>query len=167
MSSILLTGSSLKSSTIPAAFLEACLFLDNAEKTRNGANPGVTPKNNLSVTFSSDEGTATVAATLPVTVTVTATGGIDYEAKDYLGGTYAAFTAGGAVTAISRMAAVVQLAQLLSAAEKAVQPVEDQPNYIQVDSSSESGTITVTATLPVTQAIDATGGISIAAIDYL
>ncbi len=167
MSVISLTGSSLKSSTIPSALLEAALLLDNAEKQRNGANPGVTPKNNVSITFSSDEGTVSIAATLPVTVSVTTTGGVDYEAKDYLGGTYAAFTPGGAVTATTRMAALSQIAQILSAAEKAIQPVEDQPNYIQVESSSEAGTITITANMPVQQAIDATGGVSFTAIDYL
>ena len=167
MSVISITGSSLKSTTLPGAFLEACLFLDSAEKARNGANPGITPKNNVSITFSSDDGTANIAATLPVDVSQLADGGVKYLPKDYLGGTYAAFTAGGDVTATSRMAAVSQIAQILSAAEKAIQPTEDQPNFIQVDSSSESGTITITAALPITQTIDSAGHITIAALDYL
>jgi hypothetical protein len=167
MSSIVTTGSSLKSSTQPAALLEACLFLDGAEKLRNGANPGIAPKNNMSITISSDDGVAQITATLPVDVTVLADGGVKYGAKDYLGGTYAAFTAGGAVTSDTRMEAVVQIASILSASEKAVQPVEDQPNNVQVESSSENGTITITATLPISTSIDATGAIEIVAIDYL
>lgn len=167
MSLIITTGSSLQSDTIPAAFLEAALLLDSSEKARNGANPGITPKNNLSVTFSSDDGTANIAATLPVDVTVAATGAVTYAAKDYLGGTYSVFTAGGDVTATTRQTALVQVAQLLSAAEKNIQPVEDQPNFIQIESSSETGLITITASLPYTSTIDAAGSITITALDYL
>jgi hypothetical protein len=167
MSSIITTGSSLKSGTIPAAFFEACLFLDSAEKARNGANPGIAPKNNMTVTISSDEGVAQITATLPVDVTVLADGGIKYGAKDYLGGIYGAFTAGGDVTADTRMEAVVQIASILAAKEKTVQPLEDQPNNIQIESSSENGTITVTATLPISTSISAAGVVEIVAIDYL
>jgi hypothetical protein len=167
MSSIITTGSSLNSDTLPAAFLEAALFLDAGEKLRNGANPGITPKSFVTASFSADEGVVTIAASLPVDVTVSADGAVSYTAKDYLGGTYAAFTAGGAVTATTRMAALVQVAQLLSAAEKAVQPVEDQPNFLQLESSSESGTISINAALPVSSSIDANGNVLFTAIDYL
>lgn len=167
MSVIVTTGSSLKSTTQPAALLEACLFLDGAEKARNGANPGIAPKNNMSITISSDDGVAQITATLPVDVTVLADGGVKYGAKDYLGGAYAAFTAGGDVTSDSRMEAVVQIASILSATEKLVQPAEDQPNNVQVESSSENGTITITASLPITTTIGSTGEVEIIAIDYL
>lgn len=167
MSSIITTGSSLQSDTIPAAFLEAALLLDAAEKARNGANPSITPKNNLSVTFSSDDGTANIAATLPVDVTVAANGSVSYAAKDYLGGAYSAFTAGGDVTATLRQTALVQVAQILSAAEKNIQPTEDQPDFVQIESSSETGLITITAALPFTSTIDAAGNITITALDYL
>lgn len=167
MSVILTNGSSLKSDTIPAALVEAALLLDAAEKARNGANPGITPKNNISLTFSSDDGTANIAATLPVEVTVGADGSVHYLPKDYLGGAYAAFTPGGDVTAATRMAAFVQVAQILSAAEKAIQPAEDQPNFVQVESSSENGTVTVTAGIPFTSTIDAAGSLTITALDYL
>jgi hypothetical protein len=76
MSAITTTGSSLKSTNQPAALLEACLFLDSAEKARNGANPGIAPKNNISITVSSDDGVAQITATLPVDVTVLADGGV-------------------------------------------------------------------------------------------
>lgn len=167
MSLLVTTGSSLQSDTIPAALIEAALLVDAAEKARNGANPGITPKNNISLTFSSDDGTANIAATLPVDVTIGTDGSVKYLPKDYLGGTYAVFTPGGAVTATSRMAAFVQVAQLLSAAEKAIQPAEDQPNFIQVESSSETGTITITASLPYTSTLDAAGSLLITALDYL
>lgn len=167
MSVIVTTGSSLKSDTLPAAFLEAALLVDAAEKARNGANPGISPKNNLVVTFSSDDGTANIAATLPVDITVSSAGAVSYAAKDYLGGSYSTFTPGGAVTATTVQAALVQVAQLLSTAEKSIQPVEDQPNFVQVDSSSELGTITIAASLPFASVISASGEIVITALDYL
>ncbi len=167
MSAIVTTGSSLKSTNQPAALLEACLLLDASEKARNGANPGVAPKNNMSITISSDEGVAQITASFPVAVTVLADGGIKYAATDYLGGTYAVFTPGGDVTADTQMEAVAQIASILSATEKLVQPVEDQPNNVQVESSSESGTINITATLPISTSISATGQVQIVAVDYL
>ncbi len=167
MSSILTTGSSIKSTTIPAALFEAALLLDNAEKTRNGANPGLAAKSNISVTISSDEGIATITAALPAEVSLDSLGSLSYNAKDYLGGTYAAFTAGGDITVTTSMDAFVVIAQKLSMAEKAVQPAEDQPNFIQVESSSETGTISVTATLPYTSSIMASGHLEVTIIDYL
>ena len=167
MSVIVTTGSSLKSGNIPAAFFEAALFLDNCEKARNGANPGLAPKNNVSITISSDEGVVTIAAALPSEVSLDALSSISYNAKDYLGGTYAAFVPGGDITATTAMDALVAVAQRLSSAEKLVQPAEDQPNFIQIESSSEAGTITVTATLPYTAVILATGQLQVTMLDYL
>lgn len=167
MSSVVTTGSSLKSGNLPAAFLEACLFLDSAEKLRNGANPGVQAKNFVTLTISSDEGIVNISATLPSEVTLGTDGSVIYNAKDYLSPTYSAFTAGGEITATTAMDAVVMIAQMLSSAEKLVQPLEDQPNFIQLDSSSETGTITITATLPYRAAILASGTIEITAVDYL
>ena len=167
MSSLNTTGSSLVSTTVPAALIEAALLLDSAEKSRNGANPGITPKNNISLTFSSDDGTANIAATLPVDIQSLATGAVGYLPKDYLGGTYAAFTPGGQITATTRMAAFLQVAQFLSGLEKSIQPAEDQPNFIQVEASSETGTITVTASLPYNALISSTGDLTITALDYL
>lgn len=167
MSAILTTGSSLKADTIPAALIEAAMLIDAAEKARNGANTGIAPKNNISLTFSNDDGTANIAATLPVEVSSGPDGSVRYLPKNYLGAPYAAFTPGGDVTATNCMAAFVQVAQILSAAEKTVQPAEDQPNFIQVESSSEAGVITVTATLPFASVVDADGNLKITALDYL
>lgn len=167
MSSIVVTGSSVKSSTLPAALLEACLLLDTAEKTRNGANPGLPAKNFLTLTISSDEGIINISAALPASITLGTDGSIVYNATDYLGAAYSPFTSGGAITATSVMDAVVMLAQILSNTEKLVTPLEDQPNFVQVEASSEAGTITVTATLPYRATILTSGAIEINAIDYL
>ena len=167
MSSIVTTGSSLKSTNIPAALLETALFLDTAEKNRNGANPGLAPKNSLNLTISSDEGLINISAVMPAEVTIGAGGTLVYNAKDYLGGSYSNFTPGGDITATSRQDALVQIAQILSSAEKLIQPQEDQPNFVQIDSSSEAQTITVTATLPYNAVILAGGTVEIITVDYL
>lgn len=167
MSTIVSTGSSLKSTNLPAALLESALFLDTAEKNRNGANPGLAPKNSISINISSDDGTVNISAALPAEVSIGPGGVLVYNAKDYLGGVFAAFTPGGDLTATSRMDAFVQVAQMLSMAEKLVQPAEDQPNFVQVEASSETGAITVTATLPFNAAILAAGTVEILTLDYL
>jgi hypothetical protein len=48
-----------------------------------------------------------------------------------------------------------------------VQPIEDQPNNVQIESSSENGFITITGTVPFTQTIDVDGNIKIVALDYV
>lgn len=167
MSSILTTASSLKSVTLPAAFLEACLLLDTAEKARNGANPGLPAKNFLTMTIASDEGLINISATLPSSITLGSDGSIIYNSSDYLSPAYSGFLAGGDVTATTVMDSVVFLAQTLSNAEKLVQPLEDQPNFVQVEASSETGVITVSATLPYRAIVLPSGSIEIQAIDYL
>ncbi|MBW4471018.1 MAG: hypothetical protein KME45_11535 [Stenomitos rutilans HA7619-LM2] len=167
MSSITTTGSSLKSTHLPSALLETALLLDAAEKGRNGANPGIAPKNNITITFNADDGTCAIAAAIPVDVTVGSGGALTYAAKDYLGSSYTTFTAGGDVTASNVIAAFVQVAQILSAAEKAISPIEDQPNNITVDSSSETQTITIAANLPVVSSINSSGNVLFSATDYL
>lgn len=46
-------------------------------------------------------------------------------------------------------------------------PIETRPNNVTVTIDSEAGAATVTATLPVTVAIDATGKAVIQAVDYI
>ena len=167
MSLIVTTGSSLKSANQPAALLEAALLLDSSEKARNGANPGIAPKNNLSVSISSDEGVAQISLTCPAAVSILTGGGLNYAGTNYLGAGYAVFTPGGDVTSDTQMEAVIQVASILSATEKLVQPAEDQPNNVQVISDSEAGTITVTASLPITMTIAADGKVQVVAVDYL
>jgi hypothetical protein len=169
MSVINVTGSDIKSTTLPNALLEACLLLDNREKSRNGLYPSLPPKNNVTITFSSDDSTASIAASLPVNVVIEGTtiGGIIYDAKPYLGAAFDAATPGGSLTSTSLQGQILQIAQMLSNAEKQVTPLEDQPNFVQVESSSESGVTTVTATLPFTLTILDNGGVNIVANDYL
>ncbi len=84
------TSGTLKSTQIPAAFFEVCRSLDAAENVRNGSNPGLPPRRNLSTTVSFDTGTIAVAASIPITTSIQPNGSIDIVASDYLGATGAA-----------------------------------------------------------------------------
>ncbi|BAT56379.1 hypothetical protein NOS3756_53840 [Nostoc sp. NIES-3756] len=162
------TSGTLKSTQIPQAFFEVARALDAAENNRNGANPGLPARRNLSTTVSFDTGTIAVAATIPIVTSIQTDGTIKILASDYLGSTYSAFTNGGGdLTSANIIAAFLETASLLSASEKAVVPVENQPNNIQIQVDVEAGTATVAANLPFTTAAASNGDVTIKAIDYL
>ncbi|BAZ69145.1 hypothetical protein NIES4106_39160 [Fischerella sp. NIES-4106] len=125
------TSGTLKSTQIPSAFFEICRALDAAENSRNGANPGLTPRRNISTTVSFDTGTIAVAATLPITPNIATDGSVGIVASDYLGAPYSDFANGGGdLVSDSLPEALLEMASLLAAAEKAVTPAENQPNNI-------------------------------------
>lgn len=162
------TSGTLKSTQIPAAFFEVCRALDAAENLRNGANPGLPPRRNLSTTVSFDTGTIAVAATIPVTTSIQANGSIDIAASDYLGATYSVFANGdGDLNSDTLPEALLELASILAAAEKAVTPSENQPNNVQIQFDLETGNATISANLPFNTAAAASGDVTIHAIDYL
>ncbi|QSJ18745.1 hypothetical protein JYQ62_08290 [Nostoc sp. UHCC 0702] len=162
------TNGSLKSTQLPQAFFEICRSLDAAENTRNGANPGLPPRRNLSTTVSFDTGTIAVAATIPVIPSVQTDGTIKLVASDYLGSTYSTFNNGdGDLTSSNIIAAFFETASLLSAAEKTVTPVENQPNNVQITIDLEAGNASISGNLPFTTAAAASGDVTIIAIDYL
>ncbi|MBD2692637.1 hypothetical protein [Anabaena catenula] len=162
------TSGTLKSTQIPQAFFEVCRALDAAENTRNGANPGLPPRRNLSTTASFDTGTIAVAATIPIVTTIQADGTIQIAGSDYLGSTYSTFAnGGGGLESTNIVAAFLETASLLSAAEKAVTPVENQPNNVQIQIDVEAGSVVVSANLPFTTVAASNGDVTIKAIDYL
>lgn len=159
-------GTELKAATLPAALFESARLLDSAENARNGANPGIAPKQNI--TTAVDFGTRTIAinATLPVQFSKGAGGNTVVAASNYLGAEYGEFEAGGDITATNIPAVFLEVAQMVASEEKEVQPVEDQPNNVQVSIDMETGTATVTATLPCSTSTNATGDVVIIAVDY-
>lgn len=162
------TGGTLKSTQLPQAFFEICRALDAAEKDRNGANPGLPPKTQLSTTVSFDTGTIAVAATIPIISSIQTDGTIKIVASDYLGGTYTAFNNGGGdLTSTNLVAAFLEAASLLSATEKAITPIESQPNNIEIQFDTEAGNATISANLPFTTDATTQGDVVIKAIDYL
>lgn len=162
------TAGTLKSTQVPQAFFEICRALDAAENNRNGANPGLPPRRNLSTTVSFDTGTIAVAATLPITTNIQASGSIDIVASDYLGSAYSVFDNGeGDLKSDTLPEALLEMASILAAAEKAVQPTENQPNNVQIQFDIETGSATISANLPFNTEAAADGDVTIHAIDYL
>jgi hypothetical protein len=162
------SGGTLNATQIPAAFFEVCRALDAAENLRNGSNPGLPPRRNLSTTVSFDTGTISVAATLPVTVAVQTDGSIDITASDYLGATYSVFSGGGGTLKSGTLPeALLELANILAASEKAVTPADAQPNNIQIQFDIEAGNATISANMPFTTEAADNGDVTIIAIDYL
>lgn len=73
-------GSDLKSTHKAALFLEAGLSLQASELSV----PAETRPNNLTITFDSEAGTATIAATLPVSIQLDNSGKAIVQAVDYI-----------------------------------------------------------------------------------
>jgi hypothetical protein len=161
------TSGSLKAVTLPSAMFEVARLLDSAENTRNGANPGLPPKRNLATTVSFDTGTIAVAATIPFVASLDSAGQTVLAPTDYLAAPYSTFVPGGGdLKSTNVIAAFVELAQLMAAAEKAVTPVEDQPNNVQISTDFETQAITVSCNMPFTTATEADGDVVIRATDY-
>ena len=162
------TAGTLKSTQLPAAFFEVARALDAAENARNGANPGLLPRRNLSTTVSFDAGTIAIAATIPVTVSIQTNGSIDITATDYLSGSYSSFIGGGGdLKSDTLPEALLEISSLLAAEEKTVTPADAQPNNVQIQFDLETGSATITANLPFTTSAASTGDVTIHAIDYL
>lgn len=84
MASIYTPGTgTIKSTNIPSALLEMVQIAQTSELAFNVANPD-TPVNNVTVTYDSEAGTATVTATLPIAVSLGVDGRPIIDAVDYL-----------------------------------------------------------------------------------
>lgn len=160
-------ASGLDSTTKPAALFEAARLLDASENARNGANPGVAPKQNITVSIDFSTRVAAIAATIPIAFGLDNAGKILVDTIDYLSAPYSTFVAGGDVKSVDTPSLFVEVAQILAAAEKAVTPVDDQPNNVSITVDAETQSVTVSANLPITTSSTTTGEVVIAAVDYL
>jgi hypothetical protein len=167
MSAYTNTGSDLDSTTIASAFVEAVRRLNEAEITRNAANPSVTPKNNVTMSAAFDGKAYSIAASLPYVPTLNTSGQYIADVTDYLGSTYSTFTPGtGTAKSTDLCSLVLEVAQLLSAKEKTVAEA-DRPNNIQISLDDEAGVATITANIPFTAAIGSAGEVTLTALDYV
>lgn len=162
------TNGTLKSTTQPAALFELARALDAAENRRNGDNPGLAPKRNTATTVSFDTGTIAIAVAIPMSPSLDAAGVIQLTPSDYLGAPYSDFlNGGGELYSTNLIAAFAEMSQTLAAHEKAITPVDDQPNNIQVEADFETGLLTISANLPFTSSVSTGGDVVIHAVDYL
>jgi hypothetical protein len=161
------TDSDLSSTTLASAFVEACRKLNEAEITRNAANPSVTPKNNVTMSAAFDGKVFSIAVTLPYVPTLDSAGKYIADVTDYLGSTYTAFTVGtGDAKSTDLPSLVLEIAQKLAAAEKTVAEA-DRPNNVQIQLDDETGIATITGNIPFTAGIDGAGVITLTALDYV
>lgn len=168
MTAYVSTGSGLSSTNISSAFVESCRLLNQAEAARNAANLGGTQKNNITMSASFDLNVYTINIALPVADTLDASGRVIADVTDYIGSTYSAFVVGtGEAKSTDLPSLVMELAQKLSRAEKAVLPVSDQPTNVQIDISLETGIATITANIPYSPSVGALGAVVLTAQDYV
>lgn len=168
MTAYVSTGSDLSSTYLAAAFAEVTQLLNDAEATRNSANPGVAAKQNVSITADFDGRVLATTVSLPIVQTFDATGKVIIAPQDYLGATYSAFTVGtGETKSTTIMGAVLEISQKLAAAEKTIQPESDQPNNVQITYDFESLTANITGSIPFTPTISLGGSIDLVALNYV
>lgn len=162
------TDSDLDSVVLASAFVEAVRKLNQAEQNRNAANPSQAPKNNVIMSASFEGNSFDINVALPIAPSLATNGQLLVSPTDYLGATYSAFDPGtGAAKSTTLMGAVLEVGQMLAAAEKTIQPESDQPTNISIEISLETGIATIAAQIPFTPTIGATGQVTLTALDYV
>lgn len=157
--------SSIKSTNLPAAFVEVAIMLNIAEKVRNGANPGVPAKQNMQVDADFDNGIYTIVGDLPLTRTLTADGAVILRPTPYLGGVYDIFVPGGGDAKGDTLEeAVMEIASMIAAAELLI-PQIDRPDNLQI--SWDEASLNLSATMPFISSILPTGSVNCLAVDYI
>ncbi|NUN66323.1 hypothetical protein HCU40_16585 [Pseudanabaena biceps] len=168
MTAYVATGSDLNSTTLAGAFVEIARKLNDAEKARNAANLSQAPKNNVTMSADFDGSSYNINISLPIGESLSTSGGLVVAPTDYLGSTYSAFNVGtGDAKSTNLMGVTLEIAQKLSAAEKAVTPETDQPTNISVDISLETRIATIAAQIPFTPSFGSAGEVTLTALNYV
>lgn len=157
--------SSLKSTSLESALLEAVVLLQVAEKAAQVIDPEV--PNSVAVDFFTGDDTAAVTLNLPITQSIGAGGNVQFAGVPYF--VEPAFSnTGSDLQAVSWAGAIVELVALLEAAEliglAATPPTE---NRIQSNLSADTARMTLSAVLPISMAINASGKAEFSAVPYL
>lgn len=155
-------GGSLKSTTKPAAMLEIANLLANAEAAASTTD---NPLNSISVTFDLEAKLAQISATLPIGVAIGTAGNFYGGASNYIGVSAAYVPGNGDLKSIDLPAAFLEMAITVNIAEKAI--VTNPPNNVTVSLDLENSQATVTASLPISMSVNASGEIVSHAVDYL
>ena len=156
------TGSDLVSTNKPGALWELVQLLAKAELDL----PADTRPNSITVSIDMEAKVANVAATLPIGFVIDSTSGRmvvtvnNYAAASFDPGS------GGDLKSNQVPGALLEVFQIVSAAEQAV-PGDNKPNNVSGTFDLDAGTATLTMALPITTVIGPGGNIQIAAVDYL
>jgi hypothetical protein len=173
MASTFVSGTgSLKSTTLPAAFVEACLLLRSAEMdaTIQDANR----PENVTMSFNPVTKRAVIELSLPIVTGYDGTtGNITVQASDYIaaaGGTSTYSDSGSELVGTSIPSAVWQLAQKLSQAEQNSLATE-KPDNIQIAVNFETGRASIEGSFAfiysISSAAGHVGATLIDVVDYL
>ncbi|MDJ0735381.1 MAG: hypothetical protein QNJ47_15210 [Nostocaceae cyanobacterium] len=148
------TGGTLISTTVEAAFLEACQLLQNAEVN--------TEVDNIAVNYFTGDNAVTVTGTFPLVQSLSSSGESIFTTTDFIDFTFA--NGGGDLNSNSLPKTVLELAQKLQILEKTQ---ADAPNNVQVTYDTEAELITIAAETPIQFSVNATGAVEINASSYL
>ena len=152
------TGSDLKSTHMAAALVEAATRLQSAEL----AIAADLRPNNVQVSQDLEGLTASITATLPVTVTLNTTGQPVLQASPYL---VAPFVPGTSdLKSDTLPEALLEIAYKVEAAELAI-PEATRPNNLSISISDGIASISMTA--PIGFSLNTAGETVIAVTDYL
>jgi hypothetical protein len=164
-------GSTIKSTSVEAALLEAALLLQEAESAyaAGAPNPAITSPSTVAVNFFTGDNTTQIQFAVPITDTTDPTdGSVKVAVKSSVMVPVAGFGpgVGGDLKSTDIGGAILELAQKLSGQEalQATAPV----NGIQsIALDLENNALTMTAQLPIVIAITPTGSVAIDAAAYL
>jgi hypothetical protein len=155
----------LKSTTLPAALLEAAQILSEAEKTL------LTPIDNIQIAFDLEAGLATISAALPFTVSPNASA-IGIMPTDYAPvEDFDCASLGNLLDAgiTSPSVAMAKIAAAINSAEAAKQAAGETPDGVGVGLNGDFDTevLSVTASLPIVVTLDGSGKAVISVSNYI
>ncbi|MGK7942350.1 MAG: hypothetical protein AB4062_19760 [Crocosphaera sp.] len=152
--------SSLSSTTLEGAVIEASLLLQNHELT----SVEDTPPNNIAVNYFTGDNTCQITATLPIAMSQNSNGEIVVTAVDYF--PFPGYNVGDSpdFQAASLPGAVLELFQKLQSQEIA----QNTNNNVTITYDSETLIATITSnTLPISFAVNAAGKSEVTAVEYV
>jgi hypothetical protein len=156
----------LKSTTLPAALLEAAQILSEAEKTL------LTPIDNIQIAFDLEAGLATISAALPFTVSSPNASAIGIMPTDYAPvEDFDCASLGNLLDAgiTSPSVAMAKIAAAINSAEAAKQAAGETPDGVGVGLNGDFDTevLSVTASLPIVVTLDGSGKAVISVSNYI
>ncbi|MDJ0737079.1 MAG: hypothetical protein QNJ47_23925 [Nostocaceae cyanobacterium] len=151
------TGGTLNSTTVEAAFMEACQLLQNEERAIEELT------NNIAVNYFTGDNVVQVSGTFPLVQSVdVTTGKSSFSTSEFITTTFA--NGGGDLKSTNLPNAVLELALTLQVLEKTQ---ADAPNNVQITYDTEAELITIAAENPIEFSLNTDGSAKISAIPYL
>lgn len=163
------TGATVKSGTYEAVALELAELLQGFEEAANASIAN--PINRVAVNYDSDiPKLANIQINMPVTLAVGTDGSPKFDAAPFLP-TAPAYTAGtgGDLKSTNLEAATLEAFYALQGFEKETVAIGETapPNNVNIQVNTETLIASITATLPISIAVNSAGKPEITAIEYL